>query len=248
MHPAVARSWLGGRSGLLLAVLIGAAASLFLSQTADIGELISDSEALERAQASDGSPRLTGRSSTVTAVLFTDYRCPACRSSDKALIQAVMEDGHVDLIVRPLTIFGPESERAARVGLAADRQGRFLAMHRELMSAAKINDAGIARAAQRADVNLVQLRAKLIRNRTSINEAIARNRVAAFGLGISGTPTYLIGRYRIIGALSSSQLHQLFRQARADEPAESGASKIAGAQVPMLWSPSPNTQPQQRAI
>lgn len=203
----------------MLSILLGAAISFVLSETADIGELVPQSETFELARAPDGSPHIAGRPGTVTVVLFTDYRCPACRSSDDALIKAVKEDGRVDLIVRPLTVFGEESERAARVALAADKQGRFLAMHRALMSAAKIDDNGVVQAARRAGVDIKQLRADLVRNRASIDAAINHNRLAAFGLGLAGTPSYLIGRYRVMGALSARQLRRVFRQARAHDAA-----------------------------
>ena len=211
------RSWSSGRAGLLLVVTLGTAASLFLRETAEIGELLPFSEAVELAQLADGSPRLMGRPSTVTAVLFTDYRCPACRQSDRAIMQTVREDGHVNLIVRPLILFGEESERGARAALAADRQGRFLAMHRALMSAPKIDDDGVTNASRRAGVDLKRLQIDLVQERATIDRAIARNRVAAFGLGISGTPSYLIGRYRVEGALSPREFRRLLRQARARE-------------------------------
>lgn len=217
--------WVSGRAGLALVILAGAAASVLLNQTADIGQLVPHSDAFERSLARDGSPRISARSSTVTAVLFTDYRCPACRQSDGAIMQAIMADGHVDLIVRPLIFFGDESELGARAALAADNQGRFLAMHRALMSAPKIDDDGLADAAQRAGVDMKQLRIDLLREKATIDSVIARNRVAAFGLGISGTPSYLIGRYRVAGAISAPELRRLLRQARARDAAslESGA-------------------------
>ena len=205
-----------GSAGLLLAILLGTAFSFALRETADIGQLVLQPEPVERARARDGSPRLVGRSSTVTVVLFTDYRCPACRSSDKEIVDAVIEDGHVDLVVRPLTLFGHESQRAARVALAADKQGRFLAMHRTLMSASQIDDAGVVLAALEAGVNFERLKADLAQNSVSIDSTIARNRLAAFGLGLNGTPSYLIGRYRVMGALSQRQIRRLLRQARAD--------------------------------
>ncbi len=130
-------------------------------------------------------------------------------------MQPVREDGHVDLIVRPLTLFGKESERGARVALAADKQGRFLAMHRALMSAAKIDDPGNDASARRAGVNLAQLKADLVRDKTSIESTLDRNRAAAFGLGIAGTPSYLIGCYRVVGALTLSELRRVLSQARA---------------------------------
>lgn len=226
MEAEIKRSWKSGGVGLMFAVLFGVAISFMLRGTAGIGELVPQSETFERARAPDGSPSMSGRSSNLTVVLFTDYRCPACRGSDEAVIKAVQEDGRVDLIVRPVTLFGEESERAARVALAADKQGRFLAMHRALMSAAKIDDAGVAQAARRAGVNLAQLKADLVHHRHIIDGIINRNRWAAFGLGLAGTPSYLIGRYRVMGALSGDQLERVFRQARAhDAELPSSASK-----------------------
>ena len=100
--------------------------------------------------------------------------------------------------------------------IAADKQGRFLAMHRALMSAAQIDFDGVVLAALDADVNLKRLKADMAQNSVSIDSTIARNRLAAFGLGLNGTPSYLIGRYRVMGALSQRQIRRLLRQARTD--------------------------------
>ena len=100
------KSWIGGPAGLAFAIVVGASVSFLLKEGSGVGELAPPSETIDKARAADGSPRILARSSTVTVVLFTDYRCPACRGSDEALLQTIDEDGHADLVVRPLTLFG----------------------------------------------------------------------------------------------------------------------------------------------
>lgn len=211
------KSWIGGPAGLALAIIVGAFVSFLLNQGSGVGQLAPPSETLDKARAADGSPRILVRSSTVTVVLFTDYRCPACRGSDEALLQAVEEDGHTDLVVRPLTLFGEESARAARAAIAADRQGRFLQMHRALMGAPRIDDEGLAHAARRAGIAPSRLETEMTSSADNIDQIIKRNRLAAFSLGFQGTPSYLIGRYRVTGALSARQIRRLLERARESD-------------------------------
>lgn len=211
------RSWMGGRTGLALALIVGASISLLLGHESGVGELTPPSETIDKARAADGSPRILVRSSTVTVVLFTDYRCPACRGSDEALLQAITEDGHADLVIRPLTLFGEESARAARAALAADRQGRFLPMHRALMAVRRIDDEGLTQAARRAGIDPSRLQTEMASHAKVSEQIINRNRLAAFGLGFQGTPSYLIGRYRVTGALSARKIRRLLKEARESD-------------------------------
>lgn len=206
---------LGGPAGLALAIAAAMLVSVALRWAAPVGELLPASQAIERAVAADGAPRLNNRDADVTVVLFTDYRCPACRRTDASILDEIDRDGRVELIVRPLTIFGEQSERAARAALAASLQGRFLAMHRTLMtSSAVLGPSTLDQLAQTAEVDGARLGSDLILRRAWITAVLNRNRLAAFTLGFRGTPSYLVGRYRVEGAITRRQFRKLVAQAR----------------------------------
>lgn len=198
-----------------MALAIGMLVSVAVRWSAPVGELVASSQAIERAVAADGAPRLNNRDADVTVVLFTDYRCPACRRTGASILDEIDRDGTVELIVRPLTIFGEQSERAARGALAASLQGRFLAMHRTLMtSSVVLGPSTLAQLAQTADVDGARLGSDLHLRRAGITAVLDRNRLAAFTLGFRGTPSYLVGRYRVEGAITRRQFRKLLAQAR----------------------------------
>lgn len=206
---------LTGPAGLVLAIAAGTLVSFTLRWSAPVGELLPPSSAIERAQAADGAPRLVGRSADITVVLFTDYRCPACRRSDESILDEIAKDGRVELVVRPLTIFGEQSELAARAALAASLQGRFAAMYRMLMrSSVVLGPTAVEQLARRSGVDGARFRTDLKFQNAWITAVLNRNRMAAFTLGFKGTPSYLVGRYRVEGAITRWQFRRLVAKAR----------------------------------
>ena len=54
-----------------------------------------------------------------TIVEYMDYQCPACGEANAVLRQLMAEDRKVRIIFRDIPVFGPASEKAARVAIAA---------------------------------------------------------------------------------------------------------------------------------
>ena len=65
--------------------------------------------------------------------------------------KAVARDGNIRLVYKDWPIFGAQSERAAKVALAADRQGIYPSVHHALMHMPV--DGQSMRRAERADAN-----------------------------------------------------------------------------------------------
>ena len=75
-----------------------------------------------------GVPAEGDPSGSVTVVEFFDYACGYCKRSLDAMQSAVERTG-VRVELREYPILGAGSERAARLALAADLQGRYLDAH-----------------------------------------------------------------------------------------------------------------------
>src|SRR5690349_6321359 len=69
----------------------------------------------------------------VTLVEFFDYNCPYCRKVAPDIWALPGADPGLRLVYKEFAILGPTSEFAARVTLAAQRQGRYLPVHQALM-------------------------------------------------------------------------------------------------------------------
>jgi protein-disulfide isomerase len=151
----------------------------------------------------------------VTMVVFADYRCGICRASDPAMHRAVAADGKVRVIYRDWPIFGPPSQQAARLALAAAGQGIYPALHERLMQTQGVEQEAVVLAAVKAaGGDPIRLKADLAREREAIDGKLNQTGQDAFALGFRGTPSYIIGTRVVEGALSERQFRQAFAAAR----------------------------------
>jgi protein-disulfide isomerase len=167
-----------------------------------------------------GSPRAgAAGSADVTVVVFTDYRCPICKATDPALARALAADPFLRVIYKDWPIRGAISDLAARTALAADRQGRYLAVHDALMAARGPLDAErIAAIAAEAGADPARLAADLDTHAREIDAQLGRHSQQAFGLGLAGTPGYLVGPYLYDGGLDDRRLAHAIGLARRVGP------------------------------
>src|SRR5579872_7257812 len=80
------------------------------------------------------APVLGNRLGDVTLVEFFDYRCPYCRQVGPFLESLIRNDKGVRIVEKQFPILGPASVYAARVALAANKQGKFQQFHDAMMA------------------------------------------------------------------------------------------------------------------
>jgi protein-disulfide isomerase len=142
----------------------------------------------------------TGNSSgDVTVVEFFDYNCGFCRRALPDLVKLVDSDDKVKVVFKELPIFGEESEGAAKVALAAGKQGKYFEMHQKLFSepGKADKDKGLRIAAE-LGLDVPQLEKDM--EDPSIQQALDEAKDLAQKLGLQGTPLYLIGDRIVPGA------------------------------------------------
>ena len=88
---------------------------------------------VRRVLADAGSPSAGSATDGVSVVVFSDYQCPICRSNEPVIERAIRRNPGVRFVFKDWPIFGPRSDYAARVALAAARQDRFMPLHDALM-------------------------------------------------------------------------------------------------------------------
>lgn len=145
---------------------------------------------------------------SLTLVQFTDYACTFCRQSTADI--AALTAAHPDLkvVIRELPILSPASGDAARMALAAARQGRYPAFHQAMFAAGKPDAASIAAAARRAGVE------PPASADAEASAELARNLALARQLGISGTPAWVVGDRLVVGAVGREVLERALAEAR----------------------------------
>jgi protein-disulfide isomerase len=159
------------------------------------------------------SPVRGNPSGDVTLVEFFDYRCPYCRQVEP-FVQALMKSDHgVRVVEKELPILGPASVYAARVALAAFKQGKYEQFHDAVVSKkSNVDEATLLKLAQEVGLDLDRVKTDM--NSPEVNAEIKRSAEIAKILRLSGTPAFIVGTELIPGATDLENLQALLDDAR----------------------------------
>lgn len=144
------------------------------------------------------------------AVVFTDFRCPHCRTLETAL-----EAMDVAFLRREWPLFGPSSDIAARAALAAAAQGRGPEMIARLRRTSFAPTEAWLRAVAGeegldADRLLADMAGPAVAGELAETAALARL------FALRGTPTMFYGRTILEGVAPRSALRRLMDRERRD--------------------------------
>ena len=209
---------MSGRQLLLLlaVVALGWCVGLIAERARPVGSDVGDRAVVQAVLRDRGSPSVDVAAPTLTLVVFTDYLCPACRAADPAMAAAIARDGQVRIAYRDFPIFGPAAENAARVAIAAERQGIYPALHRRLMAERRpLDDAVLREAVEVAGGDWAVLQRDRLTRAAAIEARLATTRQQAAAIGITGTPSYLAGPILAVGARDEAGFATLFAAGRA---------------------------------
>lgn len=150
----------------------------------------------------------------VTMVEFTDYQCPFCRKFESDSFAQLKKDyidtGKVRFISRDLPLdFHPNAPAAAMAARCAGDQHKFWEMRDAMMldTAADLSPDSILKYGQKTNLDMTAFRGCL--SDKKYTSAIQKDTADAGALGISGTPSFVIGKtakdeiagVRIVGAV-----------------------------------------------
>jgi protein-disulfide isomerase len=151
----------------------------------------------------------------VTIVEYFDYQCPYCRKLEPELRQVVHDDGKVRLIWKDWPILGPVSVVATRMALASRYQDKYIQAHEAMMGAnAKLTEPRIRELLAGAGIDIDRLDRDLVTNAKAIDAIVARNNDQATAFGFKGTPSFIVGKFRVPGILTMAQFDQVIADAR----------------------------------
>ena len=144
------------------------------------------------------SPSLGEPAAPVVLVEFTDFQCPFCKRANDEMLSAVrkkyVETGKVRLVSRCLPLaFHPNSEPAANAALCAGEQKQFWEMRERLFANPEaLSQADFVQAAGELKLDAKAFATCLEAKRFAA--AIGRDKQDAATAGITGTPTFVLGR------------------------------------------------------
>jgi protein-disulfide isomerase len=161
------------------------------------------------------SPVAGNADGDITIVEYFDFSCPVCRKLEPELRQVVQDDGKVKLVYKDWPVLGPVSIAAARMALATKYQDKYVAAHDALMgSASKLTEPRIRELLAGAGIDVDRAAKDLETNAKAIDAILARNDNQATAFGFKGTPSFIIGKFRVPGPLTMAQFDQAIADAR----------------------------------
>ena len=151
----------------------------------------------------------------IAIVEWFDFNCPYCRKLEPELRQVVQDDGKVRLVLKDWPILGPVSVAAARIALACKYQDKYMQAHDALIGvSSRLTEPRIDEILKDAGIDLDRAKHDLVATGKAIDAMLARNNAQAEALGFRGTPSFIVGKFRVPGALTIAQFEQVIADAR----------------------------------
>jgi len=151
----------------------------------------------------------------ISIVEWYDYNCPYCRKVAPELRQVVEDDGKVRLVLKDWPILGEVSKLSARLVLAAKYQDKFLPAHEALIGvSSRLTEPRVRELLAGAGVDMDRLNKDLAANGKTIDAILTRNNDQALAFEFRGTPSFIVGKYRVPGVLSMNEFEQVIADAR----------------------------------
>lgn len=150
----------------------------------------------------------------VVLVEFFDYACPYCRISAPDVKRLLKEDGNLKVVYRDFPVLSPASEEAALASLSAAKQGRYAAFYERMFgSEGRVTHERVVSTVRAAGLNEYQTARDM--QSSALKAEIKKNLDLGRALGLTGTPSYIIGNQILSGAVGYDQLKQAVEKARA---------------------------------
>ena len=127
----------------------------------------------------------------------------------------VQDDGKVRLVLKDWPILGPVSVVASRMALASKYQDKFIQAHDALIGvSSKLTEPRIRELLAGAGIDVDRANRDLATNAKAIDAILARNNDQAKAFGFKGTPSFIVGKFRVPGVLTMAEFDQVIADAR----------------------------------
>ncbi|MGP9812778.1 DsbA family protein [Rhodopseudomonas sp. NSM] len=174
----------------------------------------------DNAQAIFNSPRgvtLGNKDGDVTFVEFFDYNCGYCKRAMTDMLTLMKEDPKLKIVLKEFPVLGPPSVEAAQVAIAVRMQApdgkKYLDFHQKLMGGRGQADKARAMAAAK-DAGFDMARLEKDMASPEVRATIEESFRLAEAMGMNGTPSYVIGKQVVVGAVGLDTLRQKVALAR----------------------------------
>jgi protein-disulfide isomerase len=172
----------------------------------------------ENATAIFNSPRgvvLGNKDGDVTFVEFFDYNCGYCKRAMADMLDLLKSDPKLKVVLKEFPVLSEGSVEAATVAIAARMQDpkKYLDFHTKLLGGRGPADKARAMAAAK-DAGYDTARIEKDLSSPEVKATIEENLKLAEEMGLNGTPSYVIGKQIVVGAIGLDGLKQKIDVAR----------------------------------
>ncbi len=147
----------------------------------------------------------------VTVVEFFDYNCAFCKRALPDMLTLLKTDPNLKFVLKEFPVLGPGSVEAAHVAVAAHMQDptgkKYIEFHQKLLGGRGPADKARALAVAK-EVGFDMTRLEKDMDSDEVKTTIDENMKLADALGVSGTPTYVVGDEVVVGAVGLDDLKQ----------------------------------------
>src|SRR3954449_11672345 len=169
------------------------------------------------AQNSDtifNSPRgvvLGNKDGDVTFVEFFDYNCGYCKRAMNDMMELMKSDPKLKVVLKEFPVLSQGSVEAAQVAVAVRMQDptgkKYLDFHQKLLGGRGPADKARAlAAAKEAGLDTARIEKEI--GGPEVRATIEENFKLAEAMGMNGTPSYVIGKQVVIGAVGVDNLRE----------------------------------------
>jgi len=172
------------------------------------------------ADAIFNSPRgvvLGNKDGDVTFVEFFDYNCGYCKRAMADMLDLMKTDPKLKVVLKEFPVLSEGSVEAAKVAVAVRMQDptgkKYLDFHQKLLGGRGAADKARAMAAAK-DAGLDTARIEKDLTSPEVKATIEENFKLAEAMGMNGTPSYVIGKQVVVGAIGLDGLKEKIGLAR----------------------------------
>lgn len=166
------------------------------------------------------SPRgvtIGNKDGDVAFVEFFDYNCSYCKRAMTDMIDLIKADPKLKVVLKEFPVLGPGSVEAAQVAVAVRMQDpsgkKYLDFHQKLMGGrGQADKARAIAAAKEAGLDIGRIEKDMVS--PEVRATLEENFKLAEEMGMNGTPSYVIGKQVVIGAVGIDKLKEAVAAAR----------------------------------
>lgn len=153
----------------------------------------------------------------VTMVEFFDYNCGYCKRAMTDMMELMKSDPNLRVVLKEFPVLGEGSVQAAQVAIALNMQDKggkkYLDFHQKLLNGRGQADKAKAMAAAK-DAGADMARLDKDMGSPEVKATLEETFKLAEPLGLNGTPSYVIGKNVVIGAVGVAELKSKINTAR----------------------------------